>query len=478
MDVDFKYIRNRIREYSKEDLLKMCYATLENSEDKIMPRWIVFLLIKWTHLHGNYKRPSKQLTQRKFDKLLHFTFNLNSKHVTSFIKNRKITESFLILHSQQFYLQTSVYKDKIATQLKLFHTLKSKYDIDASFRKKTGVSVLDFVILMEALWMYCNAEKLIDTEFRFFGFINTDFLEEFGSKLTNLETTNLFMSLITFDPNNDIEKLNGLSTRIRNTDLQPLERTIFTMFPLQLYRDRFRLIDRTVLNYSVNYYLYDYLKENDKDFPSEFGYRFEKYIALGLKETGLTHKTEIELKKVLPKRSNLVDFCLTDENIFIECKAVELQPYTAVNPTDELLYNSLKDSILKAYFKQLLRVSKSINPSGKNWGVILTYKEIFLSHFPQIYPLGEGKFDNWDDTGHLPPENVFIIDVNTWDKMIVIVKSGQATFSELLELGRRSNLDTDTRKQSFYMHLDDFDINCSKLSYLEHEYELMRISSD
>lgn len=472
MDADFKYIRNRIREYSKEEMLKMCFNGLENSEDQIMPRWIFFLLIKWTHLHGGFKRNTKLLTQEKFDRIFYLTHKLDSAHISSFIKSGKITESFLILHSQQFYLQTTVYSNKIATQMKLFHSLRSKYDINAEFLSKTGISLLDFIVLMEALWMYCNAEKHIETNFRFFGYINNDFVQDIGARLTNKEITSRFLSLITFDPSNK-EVLNSLSTRIRNAHLQPLERTIFTFYPLQLYNGRYRLIDRTILNYSVNYYLYDYLKENDKNFPSEFGYRFEKYIELSILETGLNFETEKELKAKLPKRSNLVDFRLTDENIFIECKAVELQTYTSVNPTDELLYNSLKDSIMKAYFKQLLSVSKSLNPKGENWGVVLTFKEMFLSHFPQLYPLGEGKFKNWDETDHLPPENVFIIDVSTWDKMVRIVKSRQATFSELLKFAKEMNLNHNTKKQSFYMHLDNYDINRTRASYLQDERDLM-----
>ena len=56
----------------------------------------------------------------------------------------------------------------------------------------------------------------------------------------------------------------------------------------------------------------------------------------------------------------LVDYLLSAENILIECKATERQQYPSINPTNELIYNSLKQSIFKAYFEQLLVVTKNI----------------------------------------------------------------------------------------------------------------------
>ena len=165
------------------------------------------------------------------------------------------------------------------------------------------------------------------------------------------------------------------------------------MFPFQIHIGEIRVIHSSVFKHTVNYFVYDYLKANDILFGAEFGKRFEKYIELGLQEVNLNYKTENDLKKILPPNSNVVDFMLVDESIFLECKAIELQPYPSINPTDELIYNSLKDSIIKAYSKQLLPTAKLLKSNSENWGIILTYKQLFWSEFSEVWESRKKRID-------------------------------------------------------------------------------------
>jgi len=74
----------------------------------------------WTFLYGVEKYPTKPLTQKKLSNILKSITDFNQDHISNFIKSGEIHRAFHILYSQQFYLQTSVYLDKIATQLKLY----------------------------------------------------------------------------------------------------------------------------------------------------------------------------------------------------------------------------------------------------------------------------------------------------------------------------------------------------------------------
>src|SRR5688572_17310111 len=130
MELSFTYIRNRIREHKKQDLLQACYNVLDSKEKELKPVWFVFLLMKWTYLYGEETYPTKVLTGQQFSKILNSILNFNQEHISSFFKQGKIDRGFHILFSQQFYLQEGVRKEKFATQLKLFSTLKSKYDIN------------------------------------------------------------------------------------------------------------------------------------------------------------------------------------------------------------------------------------------------------------------------------------------------------------------------------------------------------------
>jgi hypothetical protein len=473
MEVSFTYIRNRIREHKRQDLLQACYNVLDSEEKEPKPVWFVFLLMKWTYLHGEETYPSKVLTDKQFSNILNSIFNFNQEHVSSFLKQGKIDRALHIIFSQQFYLQEGVRKEKFATQLKLFCILKSKYDIDVRFKAETGFSILDFIYLTQITWLYANSDILGKKELNFNGYLSNDFLIAV-SQLTDLDKVRSFLKLLVLDPINTNEKIINFKRSVRAEELQSMERTFFTLYPFQLFNNGIRIIHKSVFNYSANYYIYDYLKSNDEGFTTEFGLRFEKYIELGIKEISYKYLNETEIKKKLPPNSTAVDFHLTEYNVFIECKAIEIQPYPSINPTDDLLYNSLKDSILKAYFKQLLPVSKKLNGSDENWGIILTYKKLFWSHFVDLYDLGKDKFDSLENN-HLPPENVFITDIYTWDKVVQIIKNGQATILDILKLAKSNNSVGSTKKQSFDMHLDIYDARRYNLTYLTDELEKLKI---
>jgi hypothetical protein len=165
---------------------------------------------------------------------------------------------------------------------------------------------------------------------------------------------------------------------------------------------------------------------------------------------------------------------LNDYQIFVECKAVELQAYPSINPTDELLYNALKDSILKAYFEQLLTVADLINPNGDNWGIIITYKELFWGDFTQLFELGKDKYPT-DKIISLNPENVFIIDIYTWNAIIQIIKDNKASLLDILKIAKANNTDIMTKKQLFSMHLDRYHPMKINLDYLQEEIKTLEV---
>ena len=477
MEIEFSYIKNRIREYKKEDLIDYSYQLLDFNKNDFKPVWFVFLLMKWTYLYGGEKYPVKKLTPEKFNHILNCISNFNSDHISNFIKAGKIDRAMNIFYSQQFYLQKIVHKEVYAIQLKLYKSITGKYDIENSFKEKTGLSISAFIYLSQIIWLYVQSAKNNETNLNFNGYLEIDFLNV-CAEMTSPEQVTKLVELIVLDPLNSVEKINGFKRNLRNEDLQSMERTFFTIYPFQIFNNKIKLIHESVLNHFINYYIYDFLKANDENFTTEFGSRFEKYIGLSLKEVKLNFINENELKKKLKINSNLVDFHLEDLNIYIECKAIELQPIPLVNPTDEILYNSLKESILKAYFKQLLNVSKSINSKKENWGLIITYKELYWSQFSELFEMSKDKFENSKDSHFLPPENVFILDIYSWNRTLQIIKDGKATLIEILEKARLTNSKQETRKQTFSMHLDEYAITNFNFDFLKDEIELLKIEKN
>lgn len=474
MEITFSYIRNRIREHRKEDLIDNCYSLLEHYKDEFGPVWFIFLLMKWSYLYGGEKYPSKALSQNKFNDILRNISNFNEEHITNFMKNGKIDRAMSIFYSQQFYLQRVVLKETFAIQLKLYKSISGKYNIEKSFKEKTGLEILDFLYIMQIIWLYVNSRKYKDINLNFQGYLASDFLNV-CAQLTDHNKVSKFIELIVLNPTESSKKINEYKRNVKREDLQSLETTFFTIYPFQLHSDKIKLVHESVLNHSLNYYIYDFLKSNDENFTTEFGNRFEKFIELGIRELNLNFLNEKQLKNKLKANSNLIDFYLIDFNIFIECKAIELQPIPLVNPTDEIIYNSLKESILKAYFKQLLNVSKTLNSDKENWGLIITYKELFWSRFNELFEIGKDKFENSKDSHFLPPENVFILDINSWNKMLQIIKDKKATLIEILEKARLNNSKNETRKQTFSMHLDEYNSKPVNFTFLENEIQLLKI---
>src|SRR5690606_38807819 len=77
---------------------------------------------------------------------------------------------------------------------------------------------------------------------------------------------------------------------------------------------------------------------------------------------------------------------------------------------------------------------------------------------------------------HIPLANVFIIDLYTWDNLIRIVKSGQATLLEILKLAKNNNIKPETTKLLFHMHLEDYHSDSDvELSFLSSEKESLNI---
>src|SRR5690606_4173360 len=164
-----------------------------------------------------------------------------------------------------------------------------------------------------------------------------------------------------------------------------------------------------LFDYTMNYIIYDFLKANDDNFTTEFGNRLERYGGLGLKEICVKFETEGQLRRRLKESKNQVDYWIPEDKIYIEVKATEMQAYPSVNPTDELIYNSLKSSIFKAYFKRRDPVSKESSPDAENWGIIVTIKESFYVTLATLANTTTNFNKTNDPIDNLPQGNVFII---------------------------------------------------------------------
>lgn len=177
-------------------------------------------------------------------------------------------------------------------------------------------------------------------------------------------------------------------------------------------------------------------------FPEEFGKRVEKYVGLGLVENKIPCLNE----GILKSRYQLSKVCdyLIEEDILVEVKAVEMHPRSGVTRERDILVKDLNTSIIKAY-TQLLSTASNIDPDREHFGIVITYKEMLLGFGSDAWeeflqpPIENFCLQNGVNISVLPPQNLFFITIEDWDKMMQNVKNKKASVKEILLKAKRLN---------------------------------------
>ncbi|WP_133535893.1 hypothetical protein [Tenacibaculum caenipelagi] len=277
--------------------------------------------------------------------------------------------------------------------------------------------------------------------------------------------------MLTVSKDNINEVLNEDNRVLRNYNLQTFEPSLFTRKPYFLHKNKLLIPHKDILHHNFNYFLYEYLKQKDENFTTELGLRLEKYVQLGLNESNQNYTTENQLKKLIGLKENLVDFIISDK-VFVEVKAIESKPYVGANPTDKILGNEFRKNLVKAYVKQMVNVAHNLKSQTEYFGIIITYKKLFLGTSEDIWNqfLEEETHKVWKNNEYLiiPYSNLFVMDIYTWDKLIQVLKDNSSvTLETILRKVKEDNATEETKKFHFSMHLDDYNFTKFDLSYLK-----------
>lgn len=74
-----------------------------------------------------------------------------------------------------------------------------------------------------------------------------------------------------------------------------------------------------------------------------------------------------------------------------------------------------------------------------------------------------------------PPENLFFIDIAAWDKLMNLLKNKNLALEDVLMRAKANNSDPKTKKHYFSMHLDDYEMGCMNLDYINKGYKVFDI---
>lgn len=178
----------------------------------------------------------------------------------------------------------------------------------------------------------------------------------------------------------------------------------------------------------ITHGIYDLCKEKEKSrFCENFSKVFENYVKENIKLAKLKFLTENDLKNKGLKKQ--VDFILSGDkgNILIETKAIEASPIVRELPTIDTITKAYAKNIAKA-FAQGFHVADQINRekittnTKNNYLLIVTYKELYLSHSRKIWKshikqVIDRKYPN-TNTNSIPIENIHILTLEDFDKLM------------------------------------------------------------
>lgn len=484
--MDFKPIRNKIKRFTFDSLTKEILSLLkeiENDKGIRLPFWHLLLLLKWNLEFSDKNYKAKVANRNDIFQLLNQVEKLEMSHniFNPSYGDFKINKAMTILAHQQFIYQNDAYWDTFVRQLILFDELKHKYCIKSSFEHLTKISIEVFLKISFIVYLtsFLNPKfKSLQYNFVYKRYISNDvkdiIIQQFGK-----ESFYNYFELLSISKDNINEFIQNDNRVIRNYDLQPFEASLFTRKPFFVYNGSYTIPYKDILKHNFNHFIYEFMKNNDDEFTPELGLRLEKYVQMGLDEANLDYKSENQLRKSLGKDGNLVDYVING-NILVEIKAIELKPYSSINPNNEVLANEFRKNIVKGYAKQIINVAKKLSSNDVYYGIIITYKKLFLGNskdiWEQFLKVESMKICSPEDLKIVPYQNLFFIDIESWDKLIQIIKDRKIKLVDILEKIKLTDSKPETKKFNFSMHLeDDFRFEKYNLSYLSKSYERMSL---
>lgn len=419
--MEYKPIRNKLKTFTLDSITTEILNQLRKTElnkKYRLPIWHLLLLLKWNYEFKPKKYKAKIANTDDLRKLLTQVEALEmSNDLFNLSKSLDFQKPFIMMAHQQFSYQNYVNWDTFTRQLILFCELKNKYDIAKSFKDLTQIEIQVFLNISFVIWMFTFKNLDLKPKGKIF-FFKEGYLTKGDYKvlleLYNQKDINNYFNLLSFSE----EKIESILEKdkriIKNHNLQTFEQSIFTRRPFLIFKNNLVVPHKSLLNHNFTHFIYEFLKTYDDKFTTEFGARMEKYVKLGLDEAKFEYRTEKEIEKEIGIKNNLVDFVI-DNNILIEIKAIEIKPYVSANPDDKILANEFRKNLVKAYAKQMINVANRLKEAKVYYGIIITYKKLFLGNSQDIWNqfLKEESLKILKEKNFkiLPFQNLFFLDI-------------------------------------------------------------------
>lgn len=445
--VEFKDIKNMIRQYSRSSIIDCCFQILQEQQRQKIRNyafWNLFVLLKWSFLHTNNFFWKRSASQEHIEAIVALMEKFDSEYPNRRTKTIEGWRRVLkIIAFQQFWTQDLIGPFVFERQFVLYSETQSSDSIPKEFFRLTGFTIEQFLNYCYYTWIYLGKDVL--EKFDYDAMIHDDYYEIFATRFPPGEIRR-FIRLLTINKSFEIISLQKLSDERH----QLYETNFLSTKPFLHHRGYSQAFHKSVFCQTCKHFIYDYLKSRSPTFSVTFGRRLEFYIEEGLKEINISFLNEAALKRTYPN-SKITDFYVNDE-LFLECKAIELHPRSGVLRFQQILSRELNESIVKSYC-QMLALAKRARPNDVSYGLVVTYKEMYLGFGPDAWneflkdPIESFARKENINLAILPPENLCFIDIDSWDHLMQIAKEGRGSIPEIIEKAKSINQSGDVSNQ-------------------------------
>jgi hypothetical protein len=459
----YKPIRNKLRRYFPESVLKACIErmnqfSLKSVDGMMAMPWLWIVLLKWSLIESSRENKShKKITRQELADLQWPLVKL-SNHTRLPTQYQPLELYVRAITYQQNQYQRLVSVNGLARQELIFGESQDNDFFKTEFFAKHGIRLNRFLrisaFLISILEIKNKANfNTFDLPVGIFGAAEIDD----------------FLSTISIDIDEIGPTLEKLSPAPRKYT-EFFEQTPFLSFPIVKIGSEYWCINRKVLSQCLDYFVYDTLKEADK-FSDKFGKRFENYVGKIIEMTGVAFRRESELKRELGDGSKLVDFLIHsgDANIFIDAKGVDLAARAKVTHLSEVLKGAIKSSLLKAIHqgqevkKNLERINVCewiIQSPANNYLFVVTYKPLYIGNAGLLDHLIDGEvsrtISEYPSNTRIPLENIYFFSIDEFESLMHLVEKGKISIVEAIERAKEADASFETAKYYFSAHLSEW----------------------
>ena len=458
-----KPIRNRIRQYDRDAILRVAMSLLLKNEGEFYANrgyipWECMLLIRWILQYASPGRHLKTPTVPIVNGLLNDIKNLYDKALILNVSEPHGINKFMRrLAFQQFSYQMPLAEMgwKAGRQVILFTEIGEQYGVSKKFEDATGLSIKDFLGISFSIFSILQPEQTFALKARA---LHSAFDPEIVQKYFDLVAVTPQQAKVYL---NEDSRKKGKRFVLQFYELSPLVRK-----PFLISGDNYIVFSKRLFRQFFANFVYDFLYDMPDNFGS-FGDILEKYVRQQLEGLGYNLMLDKSWKKILGKDVvSAPDFTIPQEDgtTFIEAKRKHLTDIPKIMQTNDSLSRHLDDSIVKGVIQiyslahELLQQRPDCIKNFNNfYGVVVSFKAHYLRGGQQFWDeflreeiVEKLKIQGIDPT-LIPAENIFLLSVDEFDYLSAFLEQHRdatlgAIFSQVKEF------EANPQHSSFFFH--------------------------